>query len=84
MVEGELEAAVAPGARLQRVDPGGDDLPADAIAGDGGNTKRSHLGSPTPVAFPDLRSPLRAGPRVSRGGIDSFMSTFRPYSAVQE
>ena len=55
MIEGDGEAAVALGARLQHLDAGGDHLGADAVPGDGGDAKRSHLGSP---------KRLRRSPRV--------------------
>src|SRR6185503_6914290 len=82
MVEGDLEAAIPPGAGLQRLDAGRDHLLADAVSGDGGDAQLSHFGSPVPVAFADFRGSLRGNPRGSGRGIFSGMSTFRAYSDV--
>src|SRR5262245_33723099 len=43
MLEGKLEAAIAPGTGLQHLDARSDHLGPDAVAGDGGNAQPSHL-----------------------------------------
>jgi len=45
VLDRELEAAIASGQHLQRLQAGGDDFGADAVAGNGGNFIFAHISS---------------------------------------
>ena len=80
MIEREGKAAVAFGARLKRLDPGGDHLGADAVSGDGGdaiaachaNSLKLSAGAiaknSPPDATPNIRTPStsRSSPSSTR------------------